>query len=119
MKHSNERPGTSLRVFEPNPVLLYSIDVVARLTQMPRRKILVYCRHHLVAPVADPESDGYCFSSEAIRALRWIGYLDGIRGVNLAGIRLILDLAVEVQRLKAASAVSPPPTQTGKSRGKK
>ncbi len=101
MNRANEQRGSSLRLFEPDPALVYSIDVVERLTQMPRRKILIYCRHHLVSPVADPEFGGYCFSSEAIRALRWIGYLHVTHGVNFAGIKLILDLADEVQRLRA------------------
>ena len=119
MKRANERTGSSLRVFEPDPALVYSIEVVERLTQVSRRKILVYCRHHLVSPVADPELHGYCFSSDTIRALRWIGYLDGTHGVNLAGIKLILNLADEVQRLGARSAAQPPPTQPSKSMAKK
>jgi DNA-binding transcriptional MerR regulator len=119
MKHANERPGSALRLFEPDPALVYSIDVVERLTQMPRRKILICCKHHLVSPAANPEFGGYCFSSEAIRALRWIGYLHGTQGVNLAGIKLILDLADELQRLKATSAMLPLPTQSSKSRTRK
>jgi DNA-binding transcriptional MerR regulator len=118
-KRANERPGSSLRLFEPDPALVYSIDVVERLTQMPRRKILVYCKHHLVSPVTDSEFGGYCFNFDAIRALRWIGYLDGTQGVNLAGIKLILNLTEELQRLRAASAVLPLPTQSSKSNGKK
>ncbi len=119
MKPANERPGSALRLFEPDPALVYSIDVVERLTQMPRRKILIYCRHHLVSPVADPEFGGYCFGSDDIRALRWIGYLHGTQGVNLVGIKLILDLADELQRLKATSAMLPLPTQSSKSRARK
>jgi DNA-binding transcriptional MerR regulator len=119
MKHANERPGLAIRLYEPDPALVYSIDMVQRLTQMPRRKILIYCRHHLVFPVADPESGGYCFGSEAIRALRWIGYLHGTQGVNLAGIKLILDLADELQRLRATSAVIPTPTQSSRPRKRK
>jgi DNA-binding transcriptional MerR regulator len=119
MKHANEMPGSALRLFEPDPALVYSIDVVERLTQVPRRKILVYCKHRLVSPVADPGFGGYCFSSEAIRALRWIGYLDGTQGVNLAGIKLILNLADELQRLKATSPVIPPSTRSSKPRKRK
>jgi DNA-binding transcriptional MerR regulator len=119
MKRANERPGSSLRLFEPDPALVYSIDVVERLTQMPRRKILVYCKHHLISPVADPKFGGYCFNSDAIQALRWIGYLHGTQGVNFVGIKLIIDLADELQRLKATSAVVPLPTRSSKSKKKK
>ena len=119
MKHADEGPGSALRLFEPDPGLIYTIDVVERLTQMSRRKILVYCRHRLVSPVAHPEFGGYCFSSDAIRALRRIGYLHDTQGVNLAGIKLILDLADELQRLGAASAALPLSTQSSKSRENK
>jgi DNA-binding transcriptional MerR regulator len=119
MKHANKRPRLALRLFEPDLALVYSIDVVERLTQMPRRKILIYCRHHLISPVADPEFGGYCFSSDAIRALRWIGYLNGTQGVNLVGIKLILDLADELQRLRSRSTAVSLPTQSRKSKEKK
>ena len=119
MKQANESPGTALRLFEPDPALVYSIDVVERLTQVPRRKILVYCRHRLVSLAAETESGGYCFSSDAIRALRWIGCLDNTHGVNLAGIKLILDLAEELRRRGATSAVVPPTIKSSKSREKK
>ena len=112
--NTRKRPRSALRLFEPDPALVYSIDVVERLTQVPRRKILVYCRHRLVSPVADPEFDGYCFSSDAIRALRWIGYLHGTQGVNLAGIKLILDLADEVQRLRVTSTAPQPRTRSSR-----
>ena len=117
--HANEGRGSALQLFEPDPALVYSIDVVERLTKVPRRKILVYCRHQLVSPVANPEFGGYCFSSDAIWALRRIGYLQAACGVNLAGIKLILDLADELQRLRATLADLPCPTQSSKSKGKK
>lgn len=119
MKRATNHSETSLRLFEPDPTVMYPIDTVERLAQMPRRKILVYCRHHLVSPAADPEFGGYCFNSETIRTLRWIGYLHGTQGVNFAGIKLILVLADELQRLKATSATLPLPTQSGKSKKKK
>ena len=119
MKHANERPKLALRIFEPDPALVYSIDVVEHLTQTPRRKILLYCRHHLISPMPDREFGGYYFSSDAIRALRRIEYLHGTHGVNFAGIKLILDLADEVQRLRAMSAVPPHPIQSNKSKEKK
>lgn len=119
MKYAKQRPGSALRLFEPDSALVYSIDVVERLTQVPRRKILVYCRHHLISPVADPEFGGYSFDSDAIRALRWIGYLHGAHGINLIGIKLILDLADELQRLRATPPALPLPTESSKSKEKK
>src|SRR5689334_17987389 len=75
MNHANDRSGLSLRLFDPDPTLIYAIDAVERLTQLPRRSILIYCRHGLVSPLADPKIGGYYFNRDAIRALRRIGYL--------------------------------------------
>ena len=119
MNRTNNHSATSLRLFEPDPAVVYPIDTVEHLARLPRRTILVYCRHGLVSPVADPELGGFYFSGEAIRALRWIGYLQATRGINLAGIKLILDLADELQRLRAKLADLPLPTQSGKSKKKK
>lgn len=119
MNRGTNHSGTSLRLFEPDPAVVYPIETVERLAQLPRRKILIYCRHRLVSPVADPELSGFYFSGDAIRALRWIGYLQATRGVNLAGIKLILELVDELQRLRATSADLPVPTQSSKSKEKK
>lgn len=110
MNHANEHPGSSLCLFDPDPALVYSIGEVERLTRVPRRMILLYCRHGLVSPLTDPEFGGYYFNREAIRVLRRIGYLQLTHGVNVAGIKFILDLADEVQRLRITLAMYPPPT---------
>ena len=107
-----------LRLFEPDPALVYSIDAVERLARVSRRTILIYCRHGLVSPLADPEFGGYYFNREAIRVLRRIGYLQVTHGVNLAGIKFILDLTAEVQRLRTTLAMYPPPTLSIKSKEK-
>lgn len=119
MNHANEHPGLSLRLFDPEPALLYSIDAAERLARVPRRTILICCRHGLVSPLADPEFGGYYFNREAIRVLRRIGNLQLTHGVNLAGIKFILDLTDEVQRLQKALVTSPPPTSSIKSKEKR
>ena len=119
MNHANENPGLSLRLFDPDPSLVYSIDAVERLARVPRRTILICCRHGLVSPLADPEFGGYYFNREAIRVLRRIGYLQVAHGVNLAGIKCILDLTDEVQRLRKTLAMYPPPTSSIKSKEKR
>ena len=119
MNYANEHPGLSLRLFDPDPTLVYSIDAVERLARVPRRTILIYCRHGLVSPLTDPESGGYYFNREAIRELRRIGYLQITCGVNLAGIKFILDLTDEVQRLRITLAMYPSPTPPKKSKEKR
>ncbi len=62
-------------------------------------RILVYCRHGLLAPLEEP-TPGYHFDDEAIRRLRQIEYLRGA-GLNLPGLKLALELMHEVERLQA------------------
>jgi DNA-binding transcriptional MerR regulator len=107
MNHPKADSKSSLQIFDPDPAVVYSIDMVERLAQMPRRTILICCRHGLVSPAADPEIEGYCFDREAIRMLRRIEYLQVTHGINFAGIKFILDLADEVQLLRATLAGQP------------
>ncbi len=80
---------------------LYSLEAAAHLAHVPRHTILVYCKHGLVSPVADPSANGYCFNVEGIRTLRRIETLRAKCGNDLAGMRMILELLEEVQRLQA------------------
>jgi hypothetical protein len=94
----------SLQLFEPQPNLLYAIATVEHLAHIPQRTILVYCKYGLVSPAADAALDGYYFDAEAIHALRRIEHLRVDRGINLAGIKIILDLSHELERLGAKAA---------------
>jgi DNA-binding transcriptional MerR regulator len=94
-----EPPITALQLFEPDARVVYTLDAVANLTQVPRRLIVVYCKHGLVSPVMDPACSGWYFNDEAIRILRRIEYLRTACNLNLIGIKLILDLSREVERL--------------------
>ena len=90
----------ALQVFEPDARAVYTIEMVAQLAQVPRRLIVLYYKHGLVSPVRDPASSGWCFDDEAIRIVRRIEYLRSACNVNLAGIKLILGLTEEVERLR-------------------
>ena len=91
---------TALQLFEPDTRVLYTLDAVASLTQVPRRLIIIYFKNGLVSPVMDPTCSGWYFNDEAIRILRRIEYLRTACGLNLVGIKLIMDLAKEVERLR-------------------
>ena len=95
------RPQEALQIYEPRPRVTYSIEATARITDLPRHTILVYYKRGLVSPVAGPEQSGYCFNDKAIRTLRRIEELRRIDGVSLRGIKRILDLSDEVERLQA------------------
>ncbi|MBV8176255.1 MAG: MerR family transcriptional regulator [Verrucomicrobia bacterium] len=90
----------ALQLFEPDARTVYTIEMVAQLAQVPRRLIVLYCKHGLVSPVRDPASSGWCFDEEAIRIVRRIEYLRSTCNVKLAGIKLILELTQEVERLR-------------------
>src|SRR4051794_36553605 len=62
----------SLQKFEPEPNAVYTLETVAQLAGVPRRNILIYCRHKLISPITDPETWGFWFSAETIETLREI-----------------------------------------------
>jgi DNA-binding transcriptional MerR regulator len=91
----------AVQSFEPDPVAVYSIETTAQLAGVPRRTILVYCKHGLISPTVDPILWGYWFTAEAIRTVRRIEGLRQTCGDDLPGIGIILDLMTEVQTLRA------------------
>ena len=97
---SIKRSTTALQPYEPDARLFFTIETAARLSHVPRRSIAVYCRQGLVAPVMDPESAGWFFNDEGIRRLRRIEHLRVAFGMNMPAIRMILNLAEEVEELR-------------------
>jgi DNA-binding transcriptional MerR regulator len=106
---SNVRPASStdteqrgatraLQLFEPPADAVYTIDATAHLVDLPRRTILVYCKHGLVSPATGGD-DGYYFDRAAIHALRRISSLRAVCGNDWSGIKIILDLMNELERL--------------------
>ena len=98
--NSVESPVTTLQLFEPDASAVYTLEATASLTRLPRRLIAVYFKHGLVSPVMDPACSGWYFNDEAIRILRRIEYLRTACGLNIVGIKLIMDLAREVEGLR-------------------
>ncbi len=87
----------ALRIFEPDPDAVYSIEIIERLTQIPRRTIAVYVKHRLVSPMVE-QGGGMFFDEEAIRLLRRIEQLRTSYGVNLPGIKMIMQLLEELEQ---------------------
>src|SRR5260370_35382022 len=87
----------ALRIFEPDPDAVYSIEITERLTQIPRRTIAVYVKHRLISPMVE-QGGGMFFDEEAIRLLRRIEQLRTSYGVNLPGIKMILGLLEELEQ---------------------
>src|SRR5439155_21068131 len=99
-----KRPQTSSRaiqLFEPPADAVYTIDATSRMVGIPRRMIVVYCKHKLLSPAFDTGDPGYYFDGDGIRALRRIEALRSVCGDDFAGIRIILDLTVALDRLRS------------------
>jgi DNA-binding transcriptional MerR regulator len=97
---SEQEPKPEHQIFEHSPVASYTIEAVADLAQVPRRVVMVYQRHGLVVPASDsPDSASY-FDDRAIQVLRRMEYLRRACRMNLKGIKLMMDLTREVERLR-------------------
>jgi DNA-binding transcriptional MerR regulator len=90
-----------IQLFEPPPDAVYTIEATSHLVNVPRRTILVYCKHRLLAPATAITDHGCYFDGGAIRALRRIEVLRTICGDDLAGIEIILDLTAALERLQS------------------
>lgn len=96
-------PGqeAAIELYQPLPGTAYTIEATARLTDLPRRAILVYYKHGLISPVDASHETGYYFDDRAIRTLRRIGRLEATHGISVSGIRMILDLMDEIEQLRS------------------
>jgi DNA-binding transcriptional MerR regulator len=93
-------PSREVQLFEPLDDALYTIETTSRIVDVPRRTILVYCKHHLLAPATTTVDQGYYFDGDAIRTLRRIEALRTVCGDDLAGIKIILELTAALERLR-------------------
>ena len=95
-----ENAGQAVQVFRPRPDAVYNIEAAAHLARVPRRTVLVYCKHHLVSPVEDARWGNYYFDDEAVRRLRSIESLRARFGLNIEGLKFIFRLLEEMERLR-------------------
>ncbi len=93
-------PQSDTDTHVPGEHVVYAIEAVAEITGTPRHLIAVYCRHGLVAPLGQPEEDGWTFDDEAIHRLRRIQSYRAEYGMNLAGVRAMMTLLRDVERLQ-------------------
>lgn len=78
----------------------YAIEAVAEITHVSRRLIVVYCESGLIAPVAKPEESHWLFDDGAIQRLRHIEHLRTEFGMNMAGVRMMLETLGELEQLR-------------------
>ena len=90
-----------IQLFEPPADALYTIDGTSRIVDLPRRRILVYCKYRLLSPADTTGDHGYYFTGNAIRTLRRIEALRTVCGDDFAGIKMILDLTAALEQLRS------------------
>jgi DNA-binding transcriptional MerR regulator len=96
-----ELRSREIQLFEPPADAFYTIEATSRIVDVPRRRILVYCKYHLLSPATNTTSHGYYFDRDAIRSLRRIEALRTVCGDDFAGIKMILDLTAALERLRS------------------
>lgn len=77
----------------------YSLEVVARLSGVEPGMILHYKEEGLIRPLPSA-GEAQLFDDDALRTLRRIDHLRSELGLNDSGLRLILNLMDEVDRLQ-------------------
>ena len=101
VRESAQVPSREIQLFEPPADELYTIETTSCIVDVPRRTILIYCKHHLLSPATGTTDHGYCFNGDAIRSLRRIEALRTVCGDDFAGMRIILDLTATLERLRS------------------
>jgi DNA-binding transcriptional MerR regulator len=92
-------PDAPARPAEPEAV--YTLEIVAQLTGLSSQTILEYREQGLIAPVAEGAAAEPQFDDEALRTLRRIEHLRSACGMNLPGLKLVLGLLDELDRLRS------------------
>jgi len=95
----NDSPG--LPIIDPDTDATYTLEVIASLTGVTSQTVLHYQEQGLISPATGREPDAGQFDAEALRTLRRIEHLRSTCEVNESGLKLILELMDEIERLRA------------------
>lgn len=87
-------------VYHPGAETCYPLETTARLAGVERRTLLVYCRHGMIRPVRKQPGDVWLFTDETVHTIRRLEQLRQLHGVNLTGLRLIMELQHRLERLE-------------------
>ena len=89
--------NNDLPIYEPDADATYQLEIVAQLTGLSSQAILRYQEHGLIHPAGNPRE----FDEEAVHTLRRIEHLRQTCETNISGLKLILDLMNQVERLQS------------------
>jgi MerR family transcriptional regulator/heat shock protein HspR len=90
---------------DPGCEPVFIISVAARLLEMHPQTLRKYEREGLIAP-SRTTGNLRLYSDEDLDRLRQVKYLVNERGLNLAGVQLILELTRHMQALQAQLATA-------------
>lgn len=85
---------------DDDEIPVYSLEITARISGLSAETILHYQEQGFVRPLPSPNDSQCLFDDEALRTLRRIEHLRSTCGVNDAGLKLILHLMDELERLR-------------------
>jgi len=80
--------------------VVYTLDVVSELTGCSSQTILHYREQGLVSSLPESHAEVLRFDDEALRRLRRIEHLRSTCEMNLSGLKLVLGLLDEIERLR-------------------
>ncbi len=86
------KPENDLPLYDPDDQATYTLEMVAEITGVSSQTILHYQEHGLI------QSAG--FDDETVHTLRRIDYLRSTCEANISGLKLILELLDQVERLQ-------------------
>lgn len=89
-----------LALFQPEPGAVYSLETTACYAGVTRRTVLIYWKHGMVRPLDLFPDEAPLFTDESIQRIRRIEFLRRTHGINLASVKIILNLSLEVERLR-------------------
>ncbi|MBL9171147.1 MAG: MerR family transcriptional regulator [Verrucomicrobiales bacterium] len=97
--HCDAPAGSSEDRTEPETV--YTVELMVQLTGVSDDMLRCYQLEGLISPTNGPTADRPSFDDETLRTLRRIEHLKTAYGMSLPGIRLLLHLQAETERLQA------------------
>lgn len=99
MQSRNTDTNSGLPIVDLDLDTVYSLEAFAEVAGIATQTILLYQEEGLLSPKHITDTP-VCFNDEALRTVRRIEHLRGAYEMNLAGIKLTLDLLNEVERLQ-------------------
>lgn len=78
----------------------FSVELIAELAGVDTTTVLTYQAQGYIRPVESDAARGLEFDTECLRQLRRIEHLRVTCGVNETGLRLLLNLLEEVEKLR-------------------